>query len=233
MLRDELSGKGVHQIDRYFHFAPMEVVCDTENKSVHTLSSKEGNVAMIGLEKEGIEVEILQNGDSPQEGWIAPGYDKKVRASVARYRIKKQVPLVLNTLLIPFRERCPDLLVKRLPLDAKTGDVLGQGFSIDVDRRHDVLFFYSGKEVVSFNNGWLTDAHMAWIRLDEKGDVVRCALIDGSTLFVEGIRLLQLSKNVRFAVISFQTQKPCIELSEPAEVSSALSNPSIVITPIP
>jgi len=232
-LRDEFSGEGTHQIDRYFHFAPVDVDCDFGQSSVYTRGSKEGGLAIIGIEKEDVTVEIFQNGEAPEAGWLAPGYDKKVLAPVARYRTKAVLPFSLHTLLIPFKGESSDIHVKADILDLESENGSAQVFTIDRGADRDIIVFSSGKELISFNKGWQTDGQMAWVRLNNEGEIINCGIIDGSSLLVNGQNLLTLSRKIRSAVLSFANKAPDVELSESVEVSSDISNLTITVDTTP
>ena len=211
LIRDELIGEGEHQVDRYFHFAPGEVICDTEARSVHTQPSGGGGLAVLAVEKEGITIEILQDGGKPSDGWLATGYEKKVRASVARYHTHGQLPVALHTLLIPFQEAPLDIQVDIEPVCGRMRSPVGQTFLVKIRGRQDIVFFSSATGMIPFYKKWLTDAHVAWIRLDEQGDVVACVLIGGSSLVVDGRDLLRLDKKFPSAAFSLVEGYPVLD----------------------
>lgn len=226
LIRDDVLGEGEHQVDRYFHFAPVSVVSDADAGSCRTASSSGANLAVISIEKDGVTTEILENGNGPGEGWLATSYGKKVRAPIVRYRAVVHLPMALHTLLVPFREQMPNIEVS----SAVVGTGHGQVISVKIGERQDFLVFSSADGVVRFHNGWQLNGCASLIRLDGKGRVLSCALIDGSMLRAESDILLQLSKKVRWAVMDFQSGDPVITLSEPAQVTTSFSNPRVVIS---
>ena len=229
IIRDELVGEGEHTLDRYFHFAPLEAVCDLDTKSVQMRSLMKANLAILAVEKEGVTVEILQDGEAPENGWLATGYGKKVRAPVARYRTRRELPVALHTVLIPFREEPPIIGVETLKVGSDVNSRLTQILQIKTEERQDVLLFSSANGLAQPYDRWLTDGRVACMRFTGGGDLSACVLIEGSILGVDGKIVLRLDKQVPFAAFSLEQGQPLIELSEPAEILISFPNPRIVI----
>lgn len=230
LVRDELMGDGEHQVDRYFHFACGEVVGDVEARAVRTQPAGGGGLAVLAVEKTGVAVEILQNGEKPSDGWLATGYEKRTRAPIARYRVRGRLPIALHTLLIPFRETQPDMQVDVQPVYGRVQSPVGQTVLVRLRGRQDIIFFSSATEIVPFYKEWLTDAHVAWMRLDEQGGVIACVLIGGSFLIIDGRDLLRLEKKLPFASLSMEQGCPVIELSDRVEVTTSFPHARIVIS---
>jgi hypothetical protein len=223
LVRDELLGQGEHQIDRYFHFTPMEVVFDRETKVIHTNSQSGNNLAILSVEKEGVAVEIQRGGGTPGQGWLAIGYGKKAPAPVGRCSTKVGLPIALHTLLVPFREDLPSIEVKTVPV-AENESLMDQALMIQIGGKKDILVFSSrtGNKTVKFYKGWLTNGRVTCVRLNEKGSVISCALVDGSILIADGNVLLRTGKTIPFAAFSLESKRRIIEIPEAVDVSQTI-----------
>ena len=96
LVNDILDGKGVHQFDLYFHFAPMEIVLDDELPLVVKTMTDGANLAIIPLITEGVSVEIL-------DGWVSFSYGTKEKVPVAKYSKKAQTPIYFSNIILPIR----------------------------------------------------------------------------------------------------------------------------------
>jgi hypothetical protein len=214
LLRDELTGEGAHQIDRYFHLAP-----DFEPTVLGSRVSardKDGiGLLVIALEDDALTTHVWRGGDGPEDGWVATGYGQRRRAAAFSFRSRMTGPTVLHTLLVPFRGTPPSLEVTPL-IDA--GDrTLNQGFIIRCGSFHDRVLFTGRDQGILAIPTLDTDARVACIRRDESGRVVACAMVDGSLLASDGQVLLQAIRRVEFASITQHEQDDIIECSDPAE----------------
>jgi len=94
LIRDILTGKGEHQLDLYFHLAPMEIASNNDDLSVKSLCQNGANLVIIPLKKEGLSLAI-------SEDWVSYSYGRKTRAPVVKYTKRAQVPTDFVTLLYP------------------------------------------------------------------------------------------------------------------------------------
>jgi hypothetical protein len=225
IIRDELWGEGEHQIDRYFHFAAgVEMTCERAGIDIHARSPLGKNLAVIPVETEGIAVESKRGGSEPEDGWLAMSYGRKTQAPVVRCSTKAALPIALNTLLIPFRDDVPQVKVDASPLPG-SNSVSEQGFVIEIGGKKDILFFSSRNHdsAMEFHsNGWLTNSRLSTVRLDQKGNIVSCAMVAGSMLVVADSVLLQAGQKIPFAALSFQNGRAVIEKAKAAEVLTSL-----------
>jgi hypothetical protein len=224
LIRDELWGEGEHQIDRYFHFADMEILCDEDRKLVHTRSPQGNNLAVLSIEKGNTKIKIMRGGNEPKSGWIATGYGKKLRAPVVRYSTTARLPIALNTLIIPFKEGVPGIEVEVIQLPA-SDSVSEQGFVMEIGDKRDILLFSARKDraATEFRSGrWLTDGRLSSVRLDKNGNIVSCTMVAGAELNVNGTVLLQARHKVPFAALCFEDGRAIIEKPNTAEVLTSL-----------
>jgi hypothetical protein len=221
LVHDELWGEGEHQIDRYFHFAAeVEMSCQRAGTAIHARSPRGQNLSVISVEREGVAVESKCGGDEPEDGWLAMGYGRKMRAPVVRCSTKATLPIALNTLLIPFRDDVPQVKVDAIQLPA-SNSLSEQGFVIEIGVKKDILFFSTRNQdnAIEFHShGWLTNGRLSCVRFDAKGQIVSCALVAGSILVGAGSVLLQAGHKVPFAALSFQNGRAIIEKAKPADV---------------
>jgi len=231
LIRDKILGSGVHQVDRYFHFRPGDLSCDEASMAVRTEGADDANLLMRPCEKGHGEIHIIQKGESPDEGWMAPGYGLKVQAPVVRYRSTGPVPLCLHTLILPFKRNCPVLTIDPVKIESTDALALGRAFSIHTESGSDLVVYASGDGLATFYDNWQTDAQVTSIRRDREGTVVSVFIIDGSTVRVAGKMLLKIEKKVPFAGLSFDGGRPFLELSEAVDVESPYSEIRQVISP--
>lgn len=229
LIRDELTGQGEHQLDRYFHFAPEQAVCQIGDGLIQTCVSPGGNLGILAVENKNLTIEISVDGEEPGGGWLATGYGRKVRAPVVRYRQQERLPSVLHTLLIPFRDTLPEIKVESCVVGVDSQAINGQALTITAAKTKDIMLFSTASKIIQFDENWESDARVAWIRLDGNGDVIACALLDGSLLRSDSKMLLHLEKRIRFAALSLEEGESRIELSESSKVLTSYPSPCIMI----
>jgi hypothetical protein len=229
-IRDQLIGTGEHQIDRYFHFAPVQVVHDPETLAIRSCSAVEGNLTILPVEKENVMVDLMDAGETPDSGWLAQGYGKKSQSPVARFRTVAQVPIALHTLIVPFRTHPLVVTIEPLALNISPQSSVSRAFAIDTGTTVDVVLFSSANQLVTFYETWATDGEVVYVRLDTQGAVQAGALLEGTTLVVDGKVLLKLDRKVHFAAFSYAREEFYIELSETAKVSTSFSHPHVVVS---
>jgi hypothetical protein len=96
IIRDILSGKGSHQFDLYFHFAPMKVEIDKDFPFAVLTYAPGANLAIIPLETSGLNI-------SMEKGWVSPGYGVRTEAEVVKYTKNGQPPAIFCNILYPSR----------------------------------------------------------------------------------------------------------------------------------
>lgn len=229
LVRDEFLGHGEHKLDVYFHFAPVRLRPDEATTAVHTCAPDGRNLTVFSIEKEGVTLDLIQNGEGPSGGWVATGYGKRVRAPIACFRSTGALPTARHTLLVPFRAEPAKISAEAIPVSCGTGAALPQAFLVTIGERRDVVIFSSDGRPVQFHGDWLTDARAAWIRLDGTGRAEACVLINGSTLIVDGEPILRTSRAVGCAAARCRPREAVIELSEPTDLSTSLPNARVVV----
>ena len=105
IIKDILSGKGMHKFDWYFHFdIGIEVELE-DDKTVKTRCEEGANLLLIPLEIGDISVEIL-------DGWVSKSYGVKRGAKVVRFTKNAETPVVWSVLIYPYLELYQDVANK-------------------------------------------------------------------------------------------------------------------------
>ena len=103
IVRDILSGKGKHNFDLYFHFAPMKLEVEKENPLVVYSNIAGGpNIVIVPMETEGLKVSIQEEG-------VSFGYGEKVTAPVIRYSKTTRTPVQFVSVIYPFEASVPSI----------------------------------------------------------------------------------------------------------------------------
>ena len=231
LVRDELTGKGAHEIDRYFHFSPMDVYRNTGTKTVRTQRIDGKTFSILSVEDEGIELDIIESGENPACGWIATGYEKKIRAPIVRYRYKGKLPFESHVLLLPTPAEEYRIPNRSAQIFRDPGTPGENSFMVAFHSRKDIFLISSLSGVDPTFQGWRSDGRVATIRMNEKGDVTAFLLIDGSRIAQEGRVIIELGRKVGFASFSLVEDKAMLEISEPAHVSTFFPDPPLVVSP--
>ena len=107
--------------------------------------------------------------------------------------------------------------VSARPIESDSGSPLDRAFEVTRPGGRDIWAFSNGRSA-RFHDGWFTDARSTCVQLDDRGAVIGCALVSGSSVEVNGEPVLVLDRRVRAATISIVDGRPTIEVSEPATV---------------
>jgi hypothetical protein len=165
LVSDELTGKGTHALEFFFHFAPGVKV---EPAHGAWLASKKGERFLFVPPAE-VKVSIVEGEESPIQGWMSNDYGHKEPAPVLVARAQSAMPARFHWLLCPAPAGWPR--VRGLPgpglrlaveTDAWTDFVAVRGQQLDPD----------GSEL------W-TDAEVAFLRREKTGAAVRLVLVNG------------------------------------------------------
>jgi len=180
LVLDEVFGpprdSAEHLVERYFHFAPSVASVISGRRAVAARMIASG-VLVQALEAGGGEPELLAAGEGPC-GWVAVGYERKLRAPAARFSARMRLPAVLLTVLRPFRKD-PQAI---------------ESMVAKVDGGEDRIFFGE-------NAAGATDALLSVVRRDDGGFWTSAALLDGSEISWEGEKLLSGGQKRDFAAI--------------------------------
>jgi hypothetical protein len=98
VIRDILSGRGEHQFELYFHFAPLKVEIDSKSTLAVKTKTEGTNLAIIPLAVDGLSVRV-------EMGWVSYRYGVKEEAPVVEYSKRGRVPASFCSILYPYTEK--------------------------------------------------------------------------------------------------------------------------------
>ncbi len=107
IIRDHLEGMGEHLIESYLHFASGVALNIRERDVVAQEDEGVGVLIQTIDNQQDTIVDIIDTGNIPDGGWIAPGYGSLVRAPILRYQAKTKLPFEMTTIIYPFRGNIP------------------------------------------------------------------------------------------------------------------------------
>ncbi len=108
LICDRVEGEGEHVVDRWLHFAP-ELVVQNVNGQIIAQYAEGQKLLVCDLSVPPAAGEIFCGGQTPEQGWVAPAYGRKIAAPVLRWRMPARMPAQFVTLLMPFREELPTI----------------------------------------------------------------------------------------------------------------------------
>ena len=229
VLQDNLTGQGQHTIEQFFHFAPLRVEQDPGTGGVIAQYDTGDGLFLLPLEKHFSEEGIHCQGDSPESGWMAHGYEQKVRAPFLRYALHAEMPLVLHTLIIPFRGSMPKVNAQVVALGSKDHMAHTHIISIRQNGCQDFIVLSSEDGIKEFGNGWSTDARMSCLRLNQRDEVISATLVGGTKLIHTRQNLLVFGKHVQFGALSSEKGRIIIEMSESSPVETSCPDPHLIV----
>lgn len=95
IIKDILTGDGKHKFEWYFHFVPIELEQINEKSLMIRTRCNGTNITLDPIRApNGLRCEI-------QDGWISQGYGKKVKASIVKYKLDKD--LTGNDVIMEFK----------------------------------------------------------------------------------------------------------------------------------
>jgi Heparinase II/III-like protein len=96
IVRDQLSGSGVHTLEWFFHFnagIPVQI----SHNSILTQCQEGANLFLYVSGNRALRVEC-------NEGWVSPSYGMKNQAQVVRYSYAGELPMTVSFLLYPYKD---------------------------------------------------------------------------------------------------------------------------------
>lgn len=108
ILWDVLSGRGRHQYEQLFHFAPMQVIVD--GSTVRTENNGGAGLVVYSLLPENASIKMVEGQTDPIQGWVSPIYGQKKLAPVVIYSQIKEAPAVFLSALVPMADAKPHAL---------------------------------------------------------------------------------------------------------------------------
>jgi len=214
IIRDELGGKGEHDVASYFHLAP-EIQVSNIERDRFELSDVGGRNLVIQLLTPDFKGELIAIHDThPDSGWVAAGYGQKQPAAILRFKKRVTAPAVWYTLLYPYSGESPNLQTH--PIHS--------GWKIETDRFQDWVLVrpsdictHHESTIVSNRQSpivnFKSDAQWTCMRQTGTGGIHSVCLIHGSHLDVPGQLAFKAEKEFSHAVITTEGKKSAVKLA--------------------
>jgi hypothetical protein len=229
ILQDNLTGQGHHTIEQFFHFAPLRLEQDSSTGGMIAQYETGDGLLLLPLEQHSSKANIHFQGDGPESGWMAYGYEQKVRAPFLRYALQAEMPLMLHTLIMPFKGPVPKLTVQVAVQGPKGGMAHTHIISIMQNGFQDFIVLSSEGGLKEFGNGWSTDACMSCLRLNQREEVISATLVGGTKLIHTRQNLLVFGKHIQFGALSSEKGMTVIEMSESSPVETSCPDPHLIV----
>lgn len=101
LIFDELTGKGQHTYEAFFHFMPYRVLIDPDTRAVRTGRMNPPNLEILPLVN--MTPRLICGQNDPVQGWLAIG-GQDVPAPVAIYKKRATLPFRTGYALVPFTD---------------------------------------------------------------------------------------------------------------------------------
>ena len=125
LVLDYLTGKGEHEFENLFHFAPCDVELNKQQNSIHTLYKDYKNIKLVSNATVKMDVEIVEGAENPEQGWMAIKHGEKVAAPTAIFKGKSELPILLATVVQPYTEKnAPDIQIEILESSTKQARII-------------------------------------------------------------------------------------------------------------
>jgi len=107
IIRDYLDGNREHLVESFFHFAH-GIALNIQGRDIVAQSSAEAGILIQTIvPHQAMMVDIIDTGNIPDGGWIAPGYGFLIRAPILRYQARVKLPFEMTTIIYPFKGNIP------------------------------------------------------------------------------------------------------------------------------
>ncbi|MDI6781758.1 MAG: alginate lyase family protein [bacterium] len=112
IIHDFLEGSGEHLVKSYFHFAP-GVKAEIDGKTIVVRHPEKIGLVIQSMDSVNgrdivtLGVDVIDTGDIPDGGWIAPGYGSLMFAPILRYQGMVKLPCEIVTAIYPFKGDVP------------------------------------------------------------------------------------------------------------------------------
>jgi hypothetical protein len=180
LVRDVVEGRGAHQVEIFWHFAPdLELVqCgDAFVAQLKHPSQVDPRLALLPVQDSGWTSEV-------RSGFVSPAYGSKLPAAIVASKIRVQLPAGHASLLAPLlhpSDEAGRLFSASAPEDSKA-DV--QAYRYDGLGQSHLMIFAGEKQSWSLGP-WTSDARFLYCRLEDHC-VTHFILCDGSFVNLRG-----------------------------------------------
>lgn len=112
LVGDELTAKGNHQFDQYWHFGPEADVAQAGDLSATARYRNGAGLVVRPAFTDGLTSKQYHGSEDPIQGWVSYDYAVKVPAPVLQYSKRGEQGATLATLPVPFKGEAPDAMVR-------------------------------------------------------------------------------------------------------------------------
>ena len=182
LILDSVTGRGTHEVEAFWHFAPMHVRVDRPDATVRTNRLTHANMELICRgDWQDARIEIVAGRDDPVQGYVA--IDQEVKpAPCAIVSRRKALPLCGVTAAVPYATGSDS----HFHVETHTARGRGaKGMLISVRRPGGLLdrflWRHTGKGAIEAG-GIRSDGLLSCVRTDEGGKVIYRAIINGRRL---------------------------------------------------
>jgi len=199
IITDILDGQGEHCAEWPLHFV--------EDSSIQPMGE---NIFLIGGEEKGgilmsficdreYNEEVFEGSYDPIQGWVSYRYGDKIKAPVLNISTESSLPVIANTVLLPFKHQRPYVKIRAIDQLHKQNNNLSTSIEININGAKDTYLSSNKKETRKFS-GFETDAETILIRLDKEGVLWKCIVKNGSYLIHDGVEIFRMTKPMDFMV---------------------------------
>lgn len=178
LILDELTAKGEHAYDQYFHFGPEAAVSECDLTVTATYKNGAG-IVVKPLMTEDVKLKRFNGSTKPIQGWVSYGYAVKEPAEAVQYSKSARGGTRFATLLVPFKNNAPVCTVHIIGSDI---------FKIKVGNSEYVIIFSDGSEKTY--GDFTFDGEMLCARFDTHGKLIECYGVRTSRIVHQGKTLL-------------------------------------------
>jgi hypothetical protein len=114
LVVDDLTARGQHQYEQYWHFGPEAEVIQAPDLSVTARYKNRAGIQVTPVFTEGLSLTRYQGSDDPIQGWVSYDYAVKVPAPVLQYGKRADKGMTYATLLVPYQGEGINAAVKAL-----------------------------------------------------------------------------------------------------------------------
>jgi hypothetical protein len=112
LVVDALTAGARHQYDQYWHLGPEANVDQDQDLSVVALYDNQAGILIKPILTDGMSVQQHRASTDPIQGWVSYDYAVKVAAPTVQYSKTAKQSTTLATLLVPFKDKAPDVTVR-------------------------------------------------------------------------------------------------------------------------
>ena len=197
IITDTLDGQGSHCLEWPLHFVEGAKIVDSVKKGVYEIERGDGVGVVASFtcnaDHEGV---VFEGAHDPPQGWVSYRYGEKLPAPVLNIRVETSLPVIANTVLIPFKNQKPVVNIK--PLISSNNDHVS-GLEITINGEKDIYLTANGKKIGK-TLGFETDAEIILARFDKKDILRECFAVNGSYFSLGGAEIFRKFKLEDFIV---------------------------------